>query len=130
MNAVAATESGLKRAVWVAYGLNAGAMALSLIPAGGTVSFVIWIAAFIIVLVKRSEAAGTIFESHCSNLLSVSIISIVAEFVILISAVAMIAVVGLFAPILAMIAQLILFVWQLYRIVKGMLRINDAREYA
>jgi uncharacterized membrane protein len=74
----------------------------------------------IIAYVKRSDARGTIYESHFTNAIEVFWISLV---------IGLIAIPLWFLFFLGALIHLGLIVWYLYRSIKGLVRVLDGRAY-
>jgi uncharacterized membrane protein len=78
-------------------------------------AFITLIVGVVIAYVKRDELAGTPFESHMTSAIRTFWISLIGS---IISGVLMLVLIGF-----ALAA--VLFVWQLYRIIRGMIRAVD-----
>lgn len=85
----------------------------------GVFTGILWIIGAVWAMVKKEEAAGTIFEDHYSNMiktfwwgLGLSIVGFILAFII----------VGYFV-------LLAVWIWSIYRIVKGLSKITSNKAY-
>lgn len=135
---VTRTDEGLKASLLVAYGLY-----LAAIFTGGLGA----IAGVILVYLRRGDARGTLWQSHCRNLLWVFWISVVVSVLflgIVLQGAGSLAwslfhtegnpppelVGGLLALVPLLYLSAVLFVvWYLYRTVRGIIRALDSRHY-
>lgn len=113
-----ASTQSLRNVGWVSYILHLVVAVAAVVP-GAQVSIVLLLVALVIDLVKRGDAAGTWQASHFSWRIRTVVW---AAFWYLIT-----APLFLFFLVPGAIAWLIVSVWFLYRIVKGMVRMNDRR---
>ncbi|MCQ8877081.1 hypothetical protein NQT69_03385 [Pseudoalteromonas shioyasakiensis] len=102
-------EEAAKTSALIGYGL----MVLGLFTG------IVWIIGAVWAMVKRSEAEGTIFEDHYSNIIStfwwglgLSIIGLILAFVV----------VGYFLLIGV-------WIWSIYRIIKGLAKITSNKPF-
>lgn len=87
------------------------------------VSAIAWIAAVIIAALKLSPSKDTIYNSHFKNIVLTAVLSaasLVFFFVVTVLTFGL----GLIITIPVIIAA---FIWFVYRIVKGMMRLNEGR---
>lgn len=113
-----ASTQSLRNVGWVSYILHLVVAVAAVVP-GAQVSIVLLLVALVIDLVKLGDAAGTWQASHFSWRIRTVVW---AAFWYLIT-----APLFLFFLVPGAIAWLIVSVWFLYRIVKGMVRMNDRR---
>ena len=111
----APTDDSLKTWGWVSYVLHLVVAVAAVLP-GAQVSIALLLVALVIDLVKRDDAAGTWQASHFSwrirSVLWAGVLYILSSPLWLL----------LLAP--GWIAWVIISIWFLYRIVKGMVRMN------
>ncbi len=114
----AARADGLRTWGWVSYLLHLIVAVAAVVP-GAQVSIALLVIALVIDLVKREDAAGTWQQSHfkwrISSVLWAGVLYLVTLPLFLL----------LYLP--GAIAWAIISVWFLYRIVKGMVRMNAGR---
>lgn len=130
----AVQQSGLKSTVTICY-------ALYLV---GLIIFVTTIVGVIIAYIKKSDAAGTVWESHFRNLIVVFWVMLAAFVVGLASLpisfyafasffesdVSLPEISVLALPVLAAILiYLMLFIWFLYRMIRGLIHAAEDRAY-
>lgn len=115
-------DSKEKLALQIIYFGAVGSALLSLIPVFAVVGVVVWIGLLVFAYVKRGDKPTEVARSHYSNFITVFWIGLV--FTVL----AMILMVLLF-PI-GIIALLGVLAWELYRLIKGIVRMLDNRPYA
>jgi uncharacterized membrane protein len=116
----------LGKIVWVIYWLGIASAILSVIPAVNMLSFILWVVALVLALVKRPNAKGTIYASHISNIITITVVGLIALVIVLLIF-ALIPIAGL---AIGGIGAIIVFIWQIYRLVKGVLRMNDKKAFA
>jgi len=111
-------EESLRTVGWVSYLLHL-AVAIGAVVPGAQVSVLILLAALLVDFVKRDDAQGTWQASHFSwrirSVLWAGLLYVVTSWLWLL----------LFVP--GWIAWSLISLWFLYRIVKGMIRMNDGR---
>ncbi|MEZ7828814.1 MAG: hypothetical protein QMB72_05285 [Brachymonas denitrificans] len=109
---------GLKTVGWISYLLHLIVAVAAVVP-GFQVSIALLIVAFVIDLVKKDDAAGTWQESHFSwrirSVVWAGVLYVVTSPLFLL----------LLLP--GMLAWAIVSIWFLYRIVRGMVAMNDNR---
>ena len=109
---------GLKTVGWISYLLHLIVAVAAVVP-GFQVSIALLIIAFVIDLVKKDDAAGTWQESHFSwrirSVVWAGILYLVTSPLFLL----------LLLP--GMLAWAVVSIWFLYRIVRGMVAMNDNR---
>lgn len=109
---------GLKTVGWISYLLHLVVAVAAVVP-GFQVSIALLIVAFVIDLVKKDNAAGTWQESHFSwrirSVVWAGILYVVTSPLYLL----------LLLP--GMLAWAVISIWFLYRIVRGMVCMNDNR---
>ena len=109
---------GLKTVGWISYLLHLIVAVAAVVP-GFQVSIALLIVAFVIDLVKKDDAAGTWQESHFSwrirSVVWAGILYLVTSPLFLL----------LLLP--GMLAWAVVSIWFLYRIVRGMVAMNDNR---
>ena len=114
----AARADGLRTWGWVSYVLHLLVAVAAVVP-GAQVSIALLVIALVIDLVKREDAVGTWQQSHfkwrISSVLWAGVLYLVTLPLFLL----------LYLP--GAIAWAIISVWFLYRIVKGMVRMNAGR---
>jgi len=112
-------HEGLKTWGWISYLLHLVVAVAAVLP-GAQVSIVLLVVALVIDLVKRSDAANTWQASHFSwrirSVLWAGILYLLTSWLWLL----------LIAP--GWIAWGLISIWFLYRIVKGMIRMNAGRS--
>lgn len=113
-----AIDQSLRNVSWLSYILHLVVAVAAVVP-GAQVSIALLLVALVIDLVKRGDAAGTWQASHFSWRIRTVVW---AAFWYLIT-----APLFLFFLVPGALAWLIVSVWFLYRIVKGMVRMNDRR---
>ncbi len=106
----------LRTMIIVAYGCFIGGI---LLPAIGIEIPFLALIALVIVFIKRKEAAGTMYESHCVWVLRTFVIGFVVSILA-----ALIAQTGSAAAALLFIA---VSVWAIYRLAKGALRLYEGK---
>jgi len=111
-------EASLRTIGHVSYALHAVVAVAAVVP-GAQASVLLLVAAFIIDLIKRDEAAGTWQESHFRWRIRSVVISFVAY--VLTSPLFLL----LWVP--GMLAWLVISIWFLYRVVRGWLALNDRK---
>jgi len=116
-----ARAESLKTIGWISYVLHLVVAVAAVLP-GAQPSIALLVVALVIDLVKRSDAAGTWQDSHFSWRIRTVIW---AAFWYLVTWPLWLA---LLLP--GMLAWFIVSIWFLYRIVKGMVRMNDNRPVA
>ena len=120
-NALGNSETSFRNLAWILYWGTAAATLIGLFPVFAWVTFFVGIAIVIIAALKMAPAAGTIYNSHFRNILVVTIISVVGYYLLLL------VTLGTFGLglIITIPLGLALIVWYIYRVVKGMLRLNE-----
>lgn len=116
-----ARAESLKTIGWISYVLHLVVAVAAVLP-GAQPSIALLVVALVIDLVKRSDAAGTWQDSHFSWRIRTVIW---AAFWYLVTWPLWLV---LILP--GMLAWFIISIWFLYRIVKGMVRMNDSRPVA
>lgn len=116
----------LIKMVWIIYWLSIASAVLSIIPAANMLSFPVWIVSLALAFVKRSDAKETIYASHISNIITISIVGLIALIILLL----FVAVIPLAGLVIGSIGGIIVFIWQVYRLIKGMLRMNDKKAFS
>ena len=111
-------ETSLRNIGHISYALHAIVAVGAVLP-GAQASVVLLIAAFILDLVKRDDAAGTWQESHFRWRIRSVVFSAIA-YVLTIPLWLLLVVPG-------WIAWAIISIWFLYRVVRGWLALNDRR---
>lgn len=120
-NSLSDTESSFKNLSWILYWGTVVMNVIGLFPVFVWVSLVMMIGIVIISALKMAPSVGTIFNSHFRNIVVVSIVSVVGYFILLLFTIGTLGI-GLIVTIPLTIALLI---WYVYRVVKGMLRLNE-----
>ena len=115
------TAQSLKSVGWLSYILHLIVAVAAVVP-GAQPSVALLLVALVIDLVKRSDAMGTWQSSHFSWRIRTVLW---AAFWYLIT-----LPLFLFFLLPGMLAWLVVSVWFLYRIVKGMVRMNDSKPVA
>ncbi len=75
--------------------------------------------AFIWALIKKSDAKGTPFEDHYSNVIKTFVVAVIGSIV---GVFTLFFVVGYFI-------LLGVFIWTLYRLIKGVIRLSDNKSF-
>ena len=111
-------ENSLTTLGWISYALHL-VVAIGAVVPGAQASLILLLVALVIDLVKRPDAAGTWQESHFAwrirSVLWAGVLYLLTSPLWLL----------LFVP--GWIAWSLISLWFLYRIVKGMIRMNDGR---
>lgn len=106
----------LKLMMQIAYGcLALGAILPNIMSTGGILSLVGVIIAFI----KKPEAIGTIYESHCTWIIR----TFVVAFSAMVIAIVLVGVLGALTRLLIFAVTL----WALYRLIKGGMRLMEGK---
>jgi uncharacterized membrane protein len=108
--------ASLKTIGWVSYALHLVVAVAAVIP-GANASILLLLVALVIDLVKKGDAVGTVHESHFSWRIR-SVIWAAILYVVTIPLWLLFVVPG-------WIAWIIISIWFLYRIVRGMLSMSD-----
>lgn len=119
------TSQNLIKMVWIIYWLSIASAVLSIIPVANMLSILVWIVSLVLAFVKRSDAKGTIYASHIGNIITISVVGLIALVVLLL----IMAVIPLAGLAIGGIGAIIVFIWQIYRLIKGVLRMNDKKEF-
>jgi uncharacterized membrane protein len=119
------SEPGYHALSWLLYiGLLVIA-ASPFIDISGTTVVVGSIIILVLAMSRRSDAAGTIYGNHLSNIFTVTLVNMVVGFLLLSFT---ILTLGL-GIIISWPLSIILVVWSAWRVVRGMLKLNDGQAY-
>jgi len=119
-------EHELGRVAWILYWGYWILTLIAAIPLLSWLGILGYIALVVVALMKIGEAADTIYESHFRNYVLVAVVGVVGSLVFVFLLVVSIDV-GLSVGIIIIVGVL---AWSVYRIVKGMLRLNSGRSYS
>jgi uncharacterized membrane protein len=119
------TPQGFEALSWVLYIGSAGIAALTLGDISGTILFLGCIAVIVLSSSRAKEAEATIFGSHLANIKRVMTINLIAS-LILIAVTWLTLGIGI---ILTWPAFVILLVWTGFKLIRGMMKLNDGLPY-
>ena len=123
-NSLSDSESSFKNLAWILYWGTVAMNIIGLFPVFLWVSLVMMIGIVIFAAMKMAPSSGTIYNSHFRNIVVVSVVSCIGYFLLFLVTVGTLGL-GLIITVPLSIALLI---WYTYRIVKGMLRLNEKKE--
>ena len=119
------TPEGFQALTWALY-VASGTIALATLgEISGTLLLIGCVAVILLARTRKAEAASTIYGSHLSNIATVMTAALVVAVVLL-----SITVITLgFGIILTWPLYVLFLLWLGYRLVKGLMRLNDGQAY-
>jgi len=119
------SPEGYQALTWVLYICSLGVALATLGDISGTILFVGCVAIVLLARTRKDDAAGTIYGSHLGNIAKVMTIALVVAAILL-----AFTIVTFGIGILITWPLYVLFLlWLGYRLVKGMMRLNDDQAY-
>lgn len=85
----------------------------------GLITGIFWLAGAIWAMVKKGDARGTLFEDHYANIIKTFWVGLAVTILSLILSVVLIGYITLFA----------VWIWSIYRIIKGLARLTSNKPY-
>jgi uncharacterized membrane protein len=119
------SPEGFNALSWVLYIASAGLSAATLGEFSGTLLFLGAIAVIVLASSRKSDAAGTIHGSHLGNITTTMWINLIAALVLM----AITFVTLGFGVIITYPAYIIVLIFVGFRLIKGMMRLNDGQAY-
>lgn len=119
------TPHGFEALSWVLYIGSAAIAALTLGDISGTILFLGCIAVIVLASSRLKEAEATIFGSHLANVKRVMTINLIAS-LILIAVTWLTLGIGI---IITWPAFVVLLIWTGFKLIRGMMRLNDGVAY-
>lgn len=110
---------------WVLYGAAIVIAASSLADVSGTLLLIGCIAVIVLASTRRKEAEGTLYASHLANVLKVMTVDLIVGLVLM--AITFLTLgIGI---IITWPAALIMLAWSAWRLIGGMMKLNDGVAY-
>jgi uncharacterized membrane protein len=119
------SNEGYETLGWVLYWGTVGASLLGLIPVFAVLSLVIYLGILVLAFIRSKDAEGTLYESHFRNVLTVGVVSFVGALILLLVTIGTLG----FGAIITIPAWIVLLLWAIYRIIKGMLRLKEKAAF-
>ena len=120
-NSLSDNDVGFKNLAWILYWGTVGTGLLGLFPIFAWLSTFLGLGIIIIAALKMAPARGTIYSSHFKNLVVISIVGLVGYFLLLLITLGTLG----FGIILTLPLGIALVIWYVYRVVKGMMKLNE-----
>jgi uncharacterized membrane protein len=120
------TPEGFQAMSWVLYVGSAALAALTLGEISGTLLFLGCIAVVVLASSREKEAAGTLYGSHLTNIRKTMMVNLIVA-LILIAFTWITFGIGI---IITWPIYLCFLVWTGFKLIKGMMRLNDGVAYA
>ncbi len=119
------TPEGFEALSWVLYIGSCGLAALTLGEISGTLLFLGCIVAIVLASSRETEAAGTIYGSHLTNIRKTMTVNLIASLVLI----AFTWITFGIGIILTWPIYLCFLVWTGFKLIKGLMRLNDGQAY-
>lgn len=119
------TNEGYETLSWLLYWGTIGATLLGLIPVFAILSLVAYLGILVLAFIRSKDAEGTLYESHFRNVLTVGVVSFVGALVLFLVTIGTLG----FGAIITIPAWIVLLLWCIYRIIKGMLRLKEKSAF-
>lgn len=123
-NSLNDSDVSFKNLAWILYWGTVAMNIIGLFPVFLWVSLIMMVGIVVISAMKMAPSSGTIYNSHFRNIVVVSVVSVVGYFLLFLVTLGTLGL-GLIITVPLFIALLI---WYVYRIVKGMMRLNERKE--
>lgn len=120
-NSLSDSAPSFKNLAWVLYWGTVAVNLIGLFPIFAWVSLVVGIGIVVVAAMKMSSSVGTIYNSHFRNIVIVAVVSLVGYFLLLLITIGTLGL-GIIITGPLFIA---LMIWYIYRVVKGMMRLNE-----
>jgi uncharacterized membrane protein len=120
------TPQGLEAMTWVLYIVSCGLAAFTLGEISGTLLFLGCIAVIVLASSREKDAAGTIYASHLANVRKVMTVNLIVA-LILIAFTWLTLGIGI---ILTWPIYLCFLIWTGFKLIKGLMKLNDGVDYA
>ena len=119
------SPEGIEALTWVLYVASGALAALTLGDISGTILFLGCIVVIVLASSRQKEAEATLHGSHLANIKRVMIVNLIASLILI--AVTWITLgIGI---ILTYPAFLVLLVWTGFKIIRGLMKLNDGLAY-
>ena len=119
------SPEGIEALTWVLYIASGALAALTLGDISGTILFLGCIVVIVLASSRQKEAEATLHGSHLANIKRVMIVNLIASLILI--AVTWITLgIGI---ILTYPAFLVLLVWTGFKIIRGLMKLNDGLAY-
>jgi uncharacterized membrane protein len=119
------TPEGYLSLSWVLYIASAGLAAATLGEFSGTVLFLGAIVVIVLASSRKSDAAPTIYGSHLDNISKVMWVNLIASLCLI----AFTFITFGLGVVITYPLYLILLIWTGFKLINGMMKLNDARPY-
>ena len=119
------TPEGYNALTWILYFVSAGIAVATLGEISGTLLCVGAIAVIVLASSRKNDAAGTIFVSHLENIRWVMLVNLIAS-IILLTVTLITFGIGI---IITWPLYVILLVWTGFKLIRGMMKLNDGVGY-
>jgi uncharacterized membrane protein len=119
------TPEGYQALTWVLYIVSAGIAAATLGEFSGTLLCLGCIAVIVLASSRKSDAAATIYGSHLSNIRWVMIVNLIASLILITITVITL---GL-GVVITLPLYVILLIWTGFKLIRGMMKLNDGAGY-
>jgi uncharacterized membrane protein len=119
------SEPGYHALSWLLYVGLLVIAASPFIDISGTTVVIGSVVILVLAMSRRGDAAGTIYGSHLSNIFTVTLVNMVVGFMLLAFT---ILTLGL-GIIISWPLSILLILWSAWRVVRGMLKLNDGLAY-
>ncbi len=119
------SQEGYEALTWVLYVASAAIALATLGEISGTLLFVGCIVVILLARSRKDDAAATLHGSHLANIASVMTIALVVAVVLLAVTILTLGI----GIIITWPAYVLFLIWLGYRLVKGMMRLNDGQAY-
>lgn len=116
----------ITKITWIIYWLSIGSAALAFIPTAFVLSIIVWFISLTLAFIKRSDAEGTIYASHISNIITINVVGLIAMVIFFLWIMGN-PVSGL---TIGSVGIIIVAIWQVYRLIKGILRMQEKKAFA
>ncbi len=117
------SQEGYQALTWVLYVASAAIAVATLGEISGTLLFVGCIVVILLARSRKDDAAATIHGSHLANIASVMTIALVVAVVLLAITILTLGI----GIIITWPAYVLFLIWLGYRLVKGVMRLNDGQ---
>jgi uncharacterized membrane protein len=125
-NSMSDSATSYKNLAWILYWGTVLMNIIGFFPLFAWISLIIGIALVIVAALKMGPASDTIYGSHFKNIVVVTVVSLLGYFILLLVTLGTLGI-GIIITGPLFIA---LVIWYIYRVVKGMMRLNENKPMA
>ncbi|MBL8789463.1 MAG: hypothetical protein JNM45_03135 [Rhizobiales bacterium] len=119
------SPEGYHALTWVLYICSLGVAVATLGEISGTILLVGCVAIILLARTRKEEAANTVYGSHLSNIATVMTIALVVAAILLAFTIITFGI----GILVTWPAYVLFLLWLGYRLVRGMMRLNDGLAY-